>query len=143
MRTVVRVRPLLGAEGKDKDSYLKVSQEDLRLVRGEIGTDFKYDEISHPNASTFEFYPLFCSKKNTRFDRVFGSESTTEQVYVEAMPAIEKVISGFNCTIFAYGQTGAGKTHTMEGNKVEPGIIPRLTRYRGFESCNLLLEGGA
>lgn len=47
---------------------------------------------------------------------------------MEAAPAIEHVISGYNCTIFAYGQTGAGKTHTMEGNKTDPGIIPRLTR---------------
>lgn len=36
---------------------------------------------------------------------------------------VEKFISGFNVTIMAYGQTGAGKTYCMEGNQSEPGII--------------------
>lgn len=36
---------------------------------------------------------------------------------------VEKFISGFNVTIMAYGQTGAGKTYCMEGNQEEPGII--------------------
>ena len=34
-----------------------------------------------------------------------------------AKPLVEEVINGFNCTIFAYGQTGTGKTFTMEGER--------------------------
>lgn len=34
-------------------------------------------------------------------------------------------MNGFNGTIFAYGQTGTGKTHTMEGTKEQPGVTPR------------------
>lgn len=49
-------------------------------------------------------------------------------VYNEtARPIVEKVLAGFNGTILAYGQTGTGKTFTMEGNRNEPelkGIIP-------------------
>jgi kinesin family protein 3/17 len=49
-------------------------------------------------------------------------------VYNEtARPIIEKVLAGYNGTIFAYGQTGTGKTFTMEGINTEPelrGIIP-------------------
>lgn len=30
-------------------------------------------------------------------------------------PMVNEVLEGFNCTIFAYGQTGTGKTYTMEG----------------------------
>lgn len=45
-----------------------------------------------------------------------------------ALPIIEKVLEGYNGTIFAYGQTGTGKSHTMSG-KMDPkelrGIIPR------------------
>ena len=35
------------------------------------------------------------------------------------------MLEGFNGTIFAYGQTGAGKSWTMQGNDAQPGIIPR------------------
>lgn len=49
-------------------------------------------------------------------------------VYNEiARPIVEKVLQGFNGTILAYGQTGTGKTYTMEGFNAEPemrGIIP-------------------
>lgn len=36
---------------------------------------------------------------------------------------VEKFVNGFNTTVIAYGQTGAGKTYCMEGNKQENGII--------------------
>ncbi len=49
-------------------------------------------------------------------------------VYNEiARPVVDKVLAGYNGTIFAYGQTGTGKTFTMEGFNAEPelrGIIP-------------------
>ncbi|CAF1386595.1 unnamed protein product [Rotaria magnacalcarata] len=49
------------------------------------------------------------------FDKVFRPDSTQEKVYNEAAKEIVKdVLSGYNGTIFAYGQTSSGKTHTME-----------------------------
>ena len=70
---------------------------------------------------------------NFMFDYVFGMESTQKQVYdVAAKPIIDSVLEGFNGTIFAYGQTSSGKTHTMTGPNVEnvelQGIIPRMVR---------------
>ncbi|CAF0754577.1 unnamed protein product [Didymodactylos carnosus] len=66
------------------------------------------------------------------FDKVFRSDATQEKVYNEAAKEIVKdVLSGYNGTIFAYGQTSSGKTHTMEGvlNKEnEQGIIPRIVQ---------------
>jgi kinesin family protein 11 len=52
-------------------------------------------------------------------------------------PIVEEVLEGFNCTIFAYGQTGTGKTHTMEGEHegsvdglpTEAGVIPRAMAH--------------
>ena len=41
---------------------------------------------------------------------------------------IEKVVGGFNGTVFAYGQTSSGKTHTMMGVPQEPGIVPLAVR---------------
>ncbi|XP_053727642.1 uncharacterized protein LOC128762994 isoform X2 [Synchiropus splendidus] len=50
------------------------------------------------------------------FDQVFGEESTNEDVYLKtAYPLVRHTLNGGQSTCFAYGQTGAGKTHTMLG----------------------------
>lgn len=66
------------------------------------------------------------------FDRVYGPETTQEMLYETAVaPMVDEVLQGFNCTVFAYGQTGTGKTHTMTGDMVSSsvtegsGVIPR------------------
>uniref|UniRef100_A0AAR2LP43 Kinesin-like protein n=1 Tax=Pygocentrus nattereri TaxID=42514 RepID=A0AAR2LP43_PYGNA len=68
--------------------------------------------------------------KSFSFDRVFPTNTTQEQVYNTCAKQIVKdVLGGYNGTIFAYGQTSSGKTHTMEGNLHDPqqmGIIPRI-----------------
>jgi kinesin family protein 11 len=67
---------------------------------------------------------------------VFAPDTTQERLYSTAVASIvEEVLEGFNCTIFAYGQTGTGKTHTMTGDiELDPaggelapgaGVIPR------------------
>ena len=49
-----------------------------------------------------------------RFDRVFGSHASNDMVYKEAAAAlVESALSGVNGTVFAYGQTASGKTHTI------------------------------
>ena len=46
------------------------------------------------------------------FDRVFGPEADQAMVYSEVVaPVLEQVLMGYNCTLFAYGQTGTGKTY--------------------------------
>ncbi|KAJ8396081.1 hypothetical protein AAFF_G00021540 [Aldrovandia affinis] len=66
------------------------------------------------------------------FDRVFQSNTTQEQVYNAcAQKIVKDVLEGYNGTIFAYGQTSSGKTHTMEGNLHDTdgmGIIPRIVQ---------------
>ncbi|KPI97651.1 Bipolar kinesin KRP-130 [Papilio xuthus] len=74
--------------------------------------------------------------KRFTFDRAFGPNTKQVEVYQEVVsPLIEEVLAGYNCTVFAYGQTGTGKTHTMVGENTgnettwqdDPlaGIIPR------------------
>lgn len=67
-----------------------------------------------------------CSSYETKtfyFDQVFAPESKQIDVYKTVVrPLIDQVLLGFNCTVFAYGQTGTGKTYTMEGNKLEAGL---------------------
>ncbi|XP_037612729.1 kinesin-1 heavy chain-like [Sebastes umbrosus] len=66
------------------------------------------------------------------FDRVFQSDTTQEQFYnAWAQKIVKDVLEGYNGTIFAYGQTSSGKTHTMEGKLHNPdmmGIIPRIVQ---------------
>lgn len=58
--------------------------------------------------------------KNFTFDRVFGPESKQVEVYKAVVaPMISEVLQGYNCTVFAYGQTGTGKTFTMVGDRTK------------------------
>ena len=71
--------------------------------------------------------------KNFTFDAVFSSKSTQRSIYDTcAAPIVKSALEGYNGTIFAYGQTGAGKTHTMEGYPDPPemrGIIPNAFQH--------------
>ncbi|KAL2480435.1 P-loop containing nucleoside triphosphate hydrolase superfamily protein [Abeliophyllum distichum] len=59
------------------------------------------------------------------YDRVFGPTTTTRHVYdVASQHVISGAMEGINGTIFAYGVTSSGKTHTMHGDQRSPGIIP-------------------
>ncbi|KAG9453650.1 hypothetical protein H6P81_006554 [Aristolochia fimbriata] len=71
------------------------------------------------------------------FDKVFGPKAQQRSIYDQSIqPIVNEVLEGFNCTVFAYGQTGTGKTYTMEGgmkNKAgdlpaDAGVIPRAVR---------------
>ncbi|KLO10672.1 kinesin-domain-containing protein [Schizopora paradoxa] len=69
------------------------------------------------------------------FDIVFGAEADQPSVYKDVVqPMVEEVMMGYNCTLFAYGQTGTGKTYTMQGDvklsrlgkpTLNAGMIPR------------------
>ncbi|XP_010243397.1 PREDICTED: kinesin-like protein KIN-7K, chloroplastic isoform X2 [Nelumbo nucifera] len=59
------------------------------------------------------------------YDRVFGPTTTTRHIYdVAAQHVVSGAMEGINGTIFAYGVTSSGKTHTMHGDQRSPGIIP-------------------
>ncbi|PHH54042.1 Kinesin-like protein bimC [Ceratocystis fimbriata CBS 114723] len=79
--------------------------------------------------------PNAVSNKTYSFDRVFSPASDQTMVFDEVVkPMLDEMLAGYNCTIFAYGQTGTGKTYTMSGDMTETlgllsdnaGIIPRV-----------------
>jgi hypothetical protein len=76
------------------------------------------------NPNLFQLHPF-------TFDNVFDMDSSQQEVYeITAKPAVISILEGYNSTVFAYGQTGTGKTFTMEGftcSNTDPnrGIIPR------------------
>lgn len=58
-------------------------------------------------------------------DHIFSPKQSTREIYATTTQSlIHKLVHGFNSTVFAYGQTSSGKTHTMRGTPDEPGIIP-------------------
>ncbi|KAK2402950.1 P-loop containing nucleoside triphosphate hydrolase superfamily protein [Trifolium repens] len=65
------------------------------------------------------------TRKDFEFDKVFPQETSQESVFVEVEPILRSAMDGHNVCVFAYGQTGTGKTFTMDGTNEQPGIIPR------------------
>lgn len=111
VRVCVRCRPLNDTEVKQGCAMcVKVDE-----VRGSI-------EVNIPNSHHGE------PPKKFTFDMVFGPNSKQVDLYNQAArPIVDFVLEGYNGTIFAYGQTGTGKTFTMEGVRAVPelrGIIP-------------------
>ncbi|OQR99117.1 kinesin [Thraustotheca clavata] len=73
-------------------------------------------------------------KKTYTFDRVFGQYATQKDIFKGIVQSVvDEALAGYNCTIFAYGQTGTGKTHTIQGSlsphDENAGIIPRCVNY--------------
>ncbi|KAL0558412.1 hypothetical protein IC582_002977 [Cucumis melo] len=65
------------------------------------------------------------TKKEFEFDKIFSKETSQEEIYSEVEPIIQSALDGRNVCIIAYGQTGTGKTYTMDGKMEQPGIVPR------------------
>ncbi|KZV52020.1 hypothetical protein F511_10240, partial [Dorcoceras hygrometricum] len=68
------------------------------------------------------------TKKIFKFDRVYTPKDDQVDVYADASPVVISVLDGYNVCIFAYGQTGTGKTFTMEGIEANRGV-----NYRTLE----------
>jgi kinesin family protein 5 len=90
-------------------------------------------ERASGDASIVNFPSPSCvalGQRSYTYDHVFQPVSTQVEVYTtSARPLVKDVLSGYNATIFAYGQTASGKTHTMEGvleSSEFRGIIPRI-----------------
>ncbi|KAK9762201.1 hypothetical protein K7432_012298 [Basidiobolus ranarum] len=60
------------------------------------------------------------------FDSCYGPEGKQRSIFdKDVKPLVQNIFKGLNTTVFCYGVTGAGKTHTIQGSDKEPGIIPR------------------
>ncbi|KAL8185743.1 UNVERIFIED_CONTAM: hypothetical protein K2H54_057450 [Gekko kuhli] len=101
IQVVVRCRPFSMAERKG-DSYSVVECEHARKE-----VVIRTGRITDKTA-----------RKTYTFDMVFGAQAKQIDVYRSVMcPVLDEVLMGYNCTVFAYGQTGTGKTFTMEGER--------------------------
>ncbi|VAI11831.1 unnamed protein product [Triticum turgidum subsp. durum] len=75
------------------------------------------------------------AKKTFKFDRVYTPKDDQAEVYADASPLVTSVLDGYNVCIFAYGQTGTGKTFTMEGTERNRGV-----NYRTLEELFKIAE---
>ncbi|KAI4217489.1 MAG: hypothetical protein LQ351_000084 [Letrouitia transgressa] len=75
------------------------------------------------------------SNKTYHFDKVFSPAADQAMIYEDVVtPLLDEMLQGYNCTVFAYGQTGTGKTYTMSGDMSDTlgllsdsaGVIPRV-----------------
>ncbi|KAK5932472.1 hypothetical protein CgunFtcFv8_004174 [Champsocephalus gunnari] len=111
----VRKRPLTRTECKrgETDVLTTPSEECVIVHESKEAVDLTQYILKH------RFY----------FDQVFGEESSNEEVYQRtAYPLVQHMLNGGKATCFAYGQTGAGKTHTMLGSPVRPGLYALAVR---------------
>ncbi|KAJ2655677.1 hypothetical protein IWW48_005418 [Coemansia sp. RSA 1200] len=107
IKVVCRVRPFLPKETTDE------------TVAVETDTQLR---VTNPRDST----------KDVRFsfDACYGPDSQQQTIYgSDVRPLVETIFTGMSATVFCYGVTGAGKTHTMEGSEADPGIIPRALAH--------------
>lgn len=106
IRVVIRCRPLSEQEMKDqREVVVQMKHETGEVILMKPGEDI-------PKVFTF--------------DSVYDWTSEQETIFLEtAFPIIDNVIHGYNGTIFAYGQTGTGKTFTITG-------VPKDKRLRGI-----------
>ncbi|XP_062418210.1 kinesin-like protein KIF24 isoform X3 [Pungitius pungitius] len=105
----LRKRPLTKAERRrgEADVVTTQSGECVIVDESKEAVDLSHYKLQH------RFY----------FDQVFGEESSNVEVYQRtAYPLVQHMLNGGKATCFAYGQTGAGKTHTMLGSPVRPGL---------------------
>ncbi|KEF62855.1 uncharacterized protein A1O9_00828 [Exophiala aquamarina CBS 119918] len=112
VRVVARIRPLLKSE-LSKDEILTTYD----------GPDGKPAIVKLPNPKNLS------EEYSFQFNSVYGQESTQQEIFdAEVTPTVKHLFLGYDVTIFAYGSTGTGKTHTMRGGKSlqERGMIPRL-----------------
>ncbi|KAJ8612152.1 hypothetical protein CTAYLR_002473 [Chrysophaeum taylorii] len=117
VRVVVRVRPVLPRE-REAGIATRVDHETQTVTV--CNSEEDEGELSPRATHSFEF------------DTVYDESASQFEVYeTTARPVVESCLEGYNATIFAYGQTGTGKTYTQygrswtNGDDSERGIIPR------------------
>ncbi|KXG53212.1 uncharacterized protein PGRI_002620 [Penicillium griseofulvum] len=136
VRVVARIRPLLNSE-READVILRTGSSaiaDSKSRQSLIGKSDKSDKklaalrdrdnvVRIPNPKNEGEEYAF------QFNGVYDAEVSQQELFdAEVSPTIKHLLNGFDVTLFAYGVTGTGKTHTMRGGKTlaDRGVIPRL-----------------
>ncbi|GAB1598494.1 kinesin-like protein KIF18A [Argonauta hians] len=137
VKVVIRIRPLSSKESEDPNKILVEQINDHVLV-----FDPAEDKCQLNGMPTTKFCRGNITRRRSKnlsfaFDHVFGPESLNVEVYEHTSKVIlDGLLNGYNCSVFAYGATGAGKTYTMLGTNEFPGItfLTLMDLYQRIEA---------
>ncbi|KAF8887574.1 kinesin-like protein [Infundibulicybe gibba] len=119
VKIAARLRPRIN--GEIDDESVKVYHGEMDDMGGASSRSGSFISVTNPRDPTQVFKFPFTS--------CYDQSSTQEEIFQnDVQPMIDVVYSGVTVTIFAYGVTSSGKTHTMQGSKADPGVIPRTVQ---------------
>ncbi|KAF6171889.1 hypothetical protein GIB67_011786 [Kingdonia uniflora] len=109
VKVVVRVRPFLPEGPRNLTPCVSVLSPEYPLTN-EVVVHLKDQETSR--------------NKCYKLDSFFNQDDSVSEIFEdEVCPLISRMFRGYNATVFAYGATGSGKTHTMQGTNELPGLM--------------------
>ncbi|RLN83773.1 hypothetical protein BBJ28_00017898 [Nothophytophthora sp. Chile5] len=114
IRVLCRVRPMLAAPGSSEDD--ENTSPNRRRKRVQVESAQEVSVFSPVDGALY---------KSFSFSRVFHEQHSQQAVFKEMAPLVLSAVAGHHACVFAYGQTGAGKTHTMQGGEGDRGLYFR------------------
>jgi len=130
LKVVVRIRPLMQREALN-GQYISTCAVGNDLKTLQLYEYFNIELVHADDIEDFISNPDNCHHHTFTFDFVYDESAAQEEIYANtAHESVKNCLEGYNATILAYGQTGTGKTYTMEGFSYDGenpsrGIIPR------------------
>ncbi|XP_038664246.1 kinesin-like protein KIF18A [Scyliorhinus canicula] len=126
VKVFIRVRPENSREQNGQhhkvvhvvDKHMLVFDPKVEEINYSYGCKVKHRDLNKRKNKDLQFV----------FDRVLGGDSSQSDIFEETKSILESVFNGYNCTVFAYGATGSGKTHTMLGSPGQPGVMYRTMK---------------
>ncbi|XP_028102613.1 kinesin-like protein KIN-14B isoform X1 [Camellia sinensis] len=128
--TEARISPLINEK--------KRLFNDLLIAKGNIKVFCRTRPIFEDEGPSVVEFPDDCTiriptgvddvanpKKDFEFDRVYGPHVGQAELFSDVQPFVQSALDGYNVSVFAYGQTESGKTHTMVGSSHDRGLYAR------------------
>ncbi|KAJ6162736.1 hypothetical protein N7497_002715 [Penicillium chrysogenum] len=123
VRVVARIRPLLKSE-REVDVIVRTGSSATAESKSRQSISNRSDKSDKSDKKLAAL-----RDRDNVFNGVYDAEVSQQELFdAEVAPTIKHLLNGFDVTLFAYGVTGTGKTHTMRGGKTlaDRGVIPRL-----------------
>ncbi|PRQ48489.1 putative minus-end-directed kinesin ATPase [Rosa chinensis] len=130
LETEARISPLINEKRR--------LFNDLLTAKGNIKVYCRTRPLFEDEGSSVVEYPDDCNirvttgdaalsnpKKEFELDRVYGPHVGQAELFRDVQPLVQSALDGYNVSIYAYGQTNSGKTHTMEGSSHDRGLYAR------------------